>query len=878
MREALRDPAAGATLAGRDEAEAELERARRLLAVLTQGTADGVTVQDRDGRLVYANAAAARLSGFPSPEALLSVPPGEIVARFEVLDEEGRPFDPDRLPGRRALRGEPEPEAVLEVVERRTGRRSWRMVKARPIIGEDGRPAFAVNVITDLTREKELERDLRFRSTLLELQAEASQEGICVVSPGGELVWSNRRFAELWGVPGDVLASGDAARVLAWIRSLLADPASSDERVRDASDDPLEEGSDEIALRDGRVFERHTSPIVGEDGTVLGRAWSFRDVTERRREEERRRFLATAGEILGSGLNLERTLEQVAQLAVHGVADWCVIYLEREDGALRTKVAHRDPDPPAVLRYVERFADALSPRVARAMRTGEPLLVPALGPGEEGDGEHERFLRSLGVVSKAVVPLRARGSVLGAIVFACADPVRAYDEGDLPFFLEFARRAALAIDNARLYRDQRRARREAERIALRNAQVSEVTAALSVARTSEEVGLAVLRGSLPALRGDAGAVYAVDRARSAAELVASLGYAPEDLDRLREVPLDADGPLAESIASGRPVVVRSPAQLARRWPRLAGGPPAAGDRASVTVPLADRGPAMGAIHVAFRRGVRISDEDVRFLASLGRLLTQALDRAALYERERRTATLLQESLLPPRLPEIPGLELAAVYLPHGEGVSVGGDLFDVFPAGEDRWVAVVGDVSGRGVRAAVTGNLVRQAVRVAALEDPAPSRVLRLVNRALLDQAEEEVFCTACCVLLERRAVGFRATVCSAGHPLPLLLEASGEIRSVGCPGGLLGVCDEPGLRDVEVRLGPGRGLLLYTDGVQERRGEGGRAFGDEAFGRALEELAGAPAREVVERLRVELLGYGPEPLADDAALLALRVPAAGAA
>ena len=186
-------------------------------------------------------------------------------------------------------------------------------------------------------------------------------------------------------------------------------------------------------------------------------------------------------------------------------------------------------------------------------------------------------------------------------------------------------------------------------------------------------------------------------------------------------------------------------------------------------------------------------------------------------------------------------------------------------------MAMIGDVSGRGARAAATGHLVRQAVRVAALREEQPSRALGLVNRALLDQAEEEDFCTACCVLLRRSPRGFRATVCAAGHPLPLLIGAPGGPWPVGRPGGLLGVSAELVLEEVAIDLGAGHGLLLVTDGLEERRGDE-RSFGEEAFGAVLASLGDASAQEIVETLRAELLGFGPEPLADDAALLALRV------
>ena len=132
------------------------------LELITSASADGITIQDRDGRLVYANDAAARMSGFPSAAAFLSAPIEEIVARFEMLDESGDPFPVEELPGRRALRGEPDPEAVVRFRTRPNGEDRWSLIRSTPVRGPDGDVQHAVNVFMDITDDRKRERVQRF--------------------------------------------------------------------------------------------------------------------------------------------------------------------------------------------------------------------------------------------------------------------------------------------------------------------------------------------------------------------------------------------------------------------------------------------------------------------------------------------------------------------------------------------------------------------------------------------------------------------------------------------------------------------------------------------------------------------------------------------
>ena len=680
----------------RRAAEIDLERSRQLLDVITRGLAHGVTVQDDAGAVVYANDAAAAMVGLSTPEEMLATPVADIFARFEMLDEDGRPFPLERLPGRRVLAGEPVASATMRVRDRVTGEQAWREVRAGHVLDEDGRVAFAVNIMEDLTARTHLEHDLRFQKRLLELQSEATLEGILVVSPDGRIISHNRRFTEMWGMPDSVLEWPDDERI-GFIRARVLDDGGFVDRVAWLYEHPSEEGHDELELVDGRVIERYTVPI-DDDGTVLGRAWFFRDVTQRRRAENEQRFLAETSEILASSLDPERTLRQVAAIAVRGMADWCTIHLVEGDVIRGIEIAHRDPAMRERASEILRRhpTDPSGPSAVHdVVRSGRPVLIGDVTDevlaAAADDREHIDLLEELGLASAVIAPLRARGTTFGAVTFISSSHARPFSQDDVPMFAEIARRAAVAIDNARLY-----------------------------------------------------------------------------------------------------------------------------------------------------------------------------------ERERTTATELQESLLPPHLPEIPGLDVAAMYVPFGDGIVVGGDLYDLFAAGADRWLALIGDVCGHGSRAAAIGNSVRHAVRVAAMHDPRPSRVLDVVDRILLDRADDAEFCTACVVALERDGDGFRLVASSAGHPLPIVVRADGDLEPVGAHGTLLGAFDDATRRDVVGRLHVGDTLVLFTDGLEERRC-GDAFFGDDAFATVMRASAGASADELVERLRVALRDFGTAAFADDVAVLALQ-------
>ena len=242
-----------------------------------------------------------------------------------------------------------------------------------------------------------------------------------------------------------------------------------------------------------------------------------------------------------------------------------------------------------------------------------------------------------------------------------------------------------------------------------------------------------------------------------------------------------------------------------------------GLRSAMSVPLIARERVLGVLtFVAAESGRRYTSEDIVFAEDLARRAGLAIDNADLYSQTRRTAAVLQATLLPQELPDVAGWGFGAVYRQSGR-TDIGGDYYDVAALEDQRLVAVVGDVMGRGVDAALGGSRMRSAVRVLATQHPEPDALARAVDRLMAVEAPTPM-ASAVYVLFDPATDTLSMTV--AGHPPPLLIR-QGEGRYVeedGSPLHGLGTVPRP---VVSLPFGVGDVLLLYTDGLVERRGEG---------------------------------------------------------
>lgn len=295
---------------------------------------------------------------------------------------------------------------------------------------------------------------------------------------------------------------------------------------------------------------------------------------------------------------------------------------------------------------------------------------------------------------------------------------------------------------------------------------------------------------------------------------------------------------------------------------------------AATVPLTAHGSVFGVMTFAScdqRR--RYGPEHLEILADLGRHAGLAVANARLYVERDNVARTLQRTLLPPSLPDIPGVDLAVAYEPSGAGNEVGGDFYDLFRNPWGDWVFALGDVCGKGVDAAIVTGLVRHTIRAATTDHRDPVEVLRIINNVLLGDERaggEERFCSLLLGVVTGGPDDRAVTVVSGGHPAPLLRRAAGGVEEPATAGMLLGLFDQVTFTPAEVTLRPGDLLLAYTDGVTEAR-SGHSQFGRQRVMRLLDTAGDHGPQQVITAVLDAVRGWQGGKPQDDIALLALQ-------
>ena len=313
--------------------------------------------------------------------------------------------------------------------------------------------------------------------------------------------------------------------------------------------------------------------------------------------------------------------------------------------------------------------------------------------------------------------------------------------------------------------------------------------------------------------------------------------------------------------------------------RLAGQGDPGGPLAWAGFPVREPGGrVVGVLCVAGFRPRSWSGRDIQVLADLAQVasgevargiaLRQGADRAVL-------ARTLQQILLPPRLPKIPGLQVAARYVAGGTGAEILGDFYDVFPSVRGSWGLAVGDVCGKGIAAAKSTALARHTLRGAALRQTRPSLILAGLNQALLDwPADDPRFLTAIYATVRPHLAVTTVRISAAGHPLALIRRADGRVKAVGQPGTLLGLFPDPDLSDTRQLLRPGDSMILFTDGVTESRSHVDRDFyGDARLSELVSGLAGLTAARMAAAVIKAVRAFSGGVVTDDTVVLVLKFP-----
>jgi PAS domain S-box-containing protein len=398
---------------------------------------------------------------------------------------------PDDVPASREfisrIRSGELPEYKMEKrYVRKNGVVIWVHLTVSIVRSTSGDPLYLVAFIEDITPRRQAQHEANRSFSLLRATLESTADGILVVDLKGRILSFNQKMSDLWGIAPEVFASGEDGVAIDAALAKLVHPEDFMAKVLDLYSHPEISSYDVLELKDGRIFERYSQPQLIDDAAV-GRVWSFRDVTARRRADEQSRalereqaaraeaeksqqrtaLLAEASRVLSASFDYHTTLAALVRLTVPALADYCALdILEGEDSFERIGEAHADPMKSMLLREVATFPrSALTARhpLIRVMATGQPVLeadiTPAFIRASFAEPSQRRTVEALGPRSLICVPLVDTGKPLGALTLVTSGSGRRYDAADLSLAADVARRAAIVVEHARLFHQAEQATR-----------------------------------------------------------------------------------------------------------------------------------------------------------------------------------------------------------------------------------------------------------------------------------------------------------------------------------------------------------------------------------------------------------------------------------
>lgn len=368
----------------------------------------------------------------------------------------------------------------------------WINLTVSIVRSDNGEPLYLVGFIQDITERRSAQAAASRSLSLLQATLESTADGLLVVDLEGRIISYNQRVAEMWGIPPELFASGDDARAIAVAVEKLSHPEEFLAKVQELYEQPELASYDVLELKDGRVFERYSQPQRIDGGSV-GRVWSFRDVTARRRAEEqshalvveqaaraeaenserRAALLAEASRVLSGSFDYQTTLAALVRLTVPAMADYCALDIVDGDNFTRVGEAHVDKSKTNLVNEMSSFPSAVLTKyhpMMRVLATGHPVLEVQVTPELiQASFVHEaqrQTVRALAPLSYICVPLlgSGKGKPLGVLTLATASSGRRYDVADLALAADLSRRAALVVEHARLFHEAEQATRARDEI------------------------------------------------------------------------------------------------------------------------------------------------------------------------------------------------------------------------------------------------------------------------------------------------------------------------------------------------------------------------------------------------------------------------------
>jgi PAS domain S-box-containing protein len=606
-------------------------------------------------------------------------------------------------------------------------------------------------------------------------------------------------------------------------------------------------------------------PVAGPDDEIAGLGAIVVEITEQKRQERVARLSGAVSELLAASPDLSELLQAAASIMVPELGDSCGIYLLPRTGvARRFAIAHVDPEMAGLL----ETADARWPldiermlQLSPDLRAGRPVRAVHVGPKLRDlftqAPEQAAIADRLDVRSSIVAPLHVGDDVIGLL---CLDYTgtsgRVYQEADVALAEALAERLVAVLERAYLTAEAARARGRLNLLAA----VSEL---LTVGLDTRARLDAVTDVVLPTF-GDACVAYLFTNDQLQPVTCKVVGEGDGGLIPGPGVPaanIHGPGAVATAFRTREPVLIRDVPDDLGEPARLLGL------RSLLVVPLLAQTEPIGVLVFGYSRsGRRYTREDLALAREIAGRVAPAVEDAMQFERELATAEALQRSLLPDQLPVLQDADLATRYVPGGIGLKVGGDWYDAVPLRDGRVMLVIGDVVGHGVRAAASMGKLRNVLQYSALDGLEPAQVLSRLNAYFCALSDADM---ATLIVAEYDPAGQRIVYANAGHPPAMLRLPDGTVEALD-EGRSMPLCasDQAQYQQAERDLPAGSTLVLYTDGLIERRGESL----DIGLARLAKKLHGAPAsvEDVADTLLHDFLAD--DAPADDVAMLCVRV------
>ncbi|BAS60208.1 multi-sensor hybrid histidine kinase (plasmid) [Leptolyngbya boryana NIES-2135] len=642
----------------RKQADAILRESEERYRSVIETAAEGIVFQHRDSRITTCNASAERILGLTADQMMGR---SSLDPRWCAIYEDGSPFPGKLHPAMITLQtGEPQSNVIMGICKP-DDTLTWISINARPLFqANDTEPYAVVCSFFDITDRKAAEAE-RFIS---EIALQQMPDAILLSDLEGRI--------QRWLGNAEQIFGYSATEAMGQPINFIYHPdvrAAMTTEIMQSVQETDEFSREILCMRkDGSEVPIETTikTVCDKAGKPLFLIGINKDITERKRAEieriqllrqqiqeqtarleveaglRRSTFLVEAGTLLASSLDYEQTLQSVASLAVPYFADWCGVDLLNHDGSIsRVAVAHADPNKvkfawEVAQRFPRHLEDGYG--ISQVMKTGHSEIAIKITDEQLTATvpipEYLEIIQELGLKSCIITPLQARGRVVGTLSLVFAESNRQYSMADLDLAEDLARRAAIAIDNARLYHRTQQAKQDALSAANRITRLQRVTAALSESLTPEQVIEVVVEQSVAVLKAAAVLVVLVSKDRTELEIVKSIGYEADLVQSWCKFPINTDVPLAEAVRTGQPVWVETLLERIARYPHLAEIYSRYDFQSWIALPLVVEGKSIGGMLLSFKEFKNLSQEDREFILALSRQCAQAISRAQLYEAER----------------------------------------------------------------------------------------------------------------------------------------------------------------------------------------------------------------------------------------------------